>query len=300
MERIELTKDLSFSRIIHGWWRAESWNNSSEENLALIEECLKLGITTFDHADIYGGGVCEELFGKALLLKPELRNKMELVTKCGITFVHPNMPKNDGHYYNTSYEHIMYAVNKSLKGLQTDYIDLLLIHRPDVFMNPLEVKKAFEELKSLGKVKHFGVSNFTPSQFEMLQSYLDFPLITNQLELSVACYDNFENGAIESAMKHRIKPMAWSPLDGGKLFKTDTEKYIRLRKALEEIQMEIGTSSISEIAYAWLCNHPSNIMPIAGSKDIARIIEAKNALDIKLTRKQWFKILDANRGYEVP
>ena len=300
MERIELVKGLSFSKIIHGWWRAENWNNSSEENLRLIEECLKLGITTFDHADIYSGGICEELFGKVLSLKPELRNRIEIVTKCGITFIHPNMPKNNGHYYDTSYEHIMYTVNKSLKGLQTDYIDLLLIHRPDIFMNPLEVKKAFEELKSTGKVRHFGVSNFTPSQFEMLQSYLDFPLVTNQLELSVVSLDNFDNGSIENAMKHRIKPMAWSPLNGGKLFSESSEKYIRLRKALEEVQLETGASSISEIAYAWLCCHPSGIMPITGSKDINRIIEAKNALNIKLNRKQWFKILDANRGYEVP
>ena len=150
MERIELVKGLSFSKIIHGWWRAENWNNSSEENLRLIEECLKLGITTFDHADIYSGGICEELFGKALSLKPELRNKIEIVTKCGITFIHPNMPKNNGHYYDTSYEHIMYTVNKSLKGLQTDYIDLLLIHRPDIFMNTKKIILT-EEQKTLVK-----------------------------------------------------------------------------------------------------------------------------------------------------
>ena len=210
------------------------------------------------------------------------------------------MPNNDGHYYDTSYEHIIYTVNKSLKGLKTDYIDLLLIHRPDIFMNPLEVKKAFEELKKDGKVKHFGVSNFNPSQFESLQSYLDFPLITNQLELSVACLDNFDNGAIENALKHRVKPMAWSPLDGGKLFSENNDKYNRLRQALEEVRREQNVNNISEIAYAWLLNHPSNILPVAGTKSIDRLKEAVNATKIKLTRKQWFKILDASRGYEVP
>ena len=300
MERIEMANNLSFSRIVHGWWRAESWNYSTEEILNLIEKCLELGVTTFDHADIYSGGICEELFGKALSLKPHLRKKMEIITKCGIKFQHPNMPKNDGHYYDTSYEHIIYTVEKSLKGLKTDYIDLLLIHRPDIFMNPLEVKKAFEELKNSGKVKNFGVSNFTPSQYEMLQSYLDFPLITNQLELSVACYDNFENGAIENAMKHRIKPMAWSPLDGGKLFTEKTDKYNRLNSILGEISKEVGVNNISEISYAWLLNHPSEIIPIVGSGNIKRVEEAVNATKIKLTRKQWFKILDANRGYEVP
>lgn len=296
----KLTENLYLSNIIHGWWRAESWNNSKEENLSLIESCIELGITSFDHADIYGGGRCEEIFGEALSLKPSLREKIQIISKCGIKFIHPNMPNNDGHYYDTSYEHIIYTVNKSLKGLKTDYIDLLLIHRPDIFMNPLEVKRAFEELKNEGKVKHFGVSNFTPSQFESLQSYLDFPLVTNQLELSVACLDNFDNGAIENALKNRIKPMAWSPLDGGKLFSENNDKYNRLRQTLEEVRSELNANNISEIAYAWLLNHPSNILPVAGTKSIDRLKEAINATQIKLTRKQWFKILDASRGYEVP
>lgn len=300
MNKVQLSENLILSKIVHGWWRAESWGNTPSENLALIEKCIELGITSFDHADIYGGGICEELFGQALSLKPELREKIQIITKCGIRFIHPNMPKNDGHYYDTSYEHIIYAVDKSLKGLKTDYIDLLLIHRPDMFMNPLEVKKAFEELKLSGKVRNFGVSNFTPSQFEMLQSYLDFPLVTNQLELSVACYDNFENGAIENALKHRINPMAWSPLDGGKLFNQNNEKYTRLKTALEEVKNEISANNISEIAYAWLLSHPSGILPVAGTKEINRLNDALNALHIKLTKKQWFKILDANRGYEVP
>ena len=300
MNKVFLTNDLFLSKIIHGWWRAESWGNTALENLELIEKCIELGITSFDHADIYSGGICEEKFGDALSLKPELREKIQIITKCGIRFIHPNMPKNDGHYYDTSYEHIIYAVDKSLKGLKTDYIDLLLIHRPDMFMNPLEVKKAFDELKTSGKVRNFGVSNFTPSQFEMLQSYLDFPLVTNQLELSVASYENFENGAIENALKNRIKPMAWSPLDGGKLFTENSEKYSRLRKALQEVQEEVGANNISEIAYAWLLNHPSGILPVAGTKELSRLQDALNALNIKLTRKQWFKILDANRGYEVP
>lgn len=300
MKKIALSENFFLSEIVHGWWRAESWNNTPEQNLKLIEKCIELGITSFDHADIYGGGICEELFGAALSLKPKLREKIQIITKCGIRFIHPNMPKNDGHYYDTSYEHIMYAVNKSLKGLCTDYIDLLLIHRPDIFMNPLEVKKAFKELKSSGKVRHFGVSNFTPVQFEMLQSYLDFPLITNQLELSVASCENFENGAIDNSLKHRIKPMAWSPLDGGKLFTETNEKYVRLRFVLERVREEVAANNISEVAYAWLFNHPSSIIPVAGTKEIYRLMDAVNATNIELTKKQWFQILDANRGYEVP
>lgn len=299
MNRLQIADDLSFSRIIHGWWRAESWNMTLSERMRFIEECLDIGVTTFDHADIYAGGIAEELFGEVLKAKPQLREKMEVVTKCGIRFVHPNMPKNDGHYYDTGYEHIMYTFDKSLKALQTDYVDTLLIHRPDMFMNPVEVSKAFNELKQSGKVKYFGVSNFLPEQFDMLQSYLDFPLVTNQLELSVACYDNFENGAIDNALKNRTKLMAWSPLAGGKLFKSTDIKYDRLRTALSEVKEEVGAEGIDEIAYAWLINHPSGIAPIAGSGNIERVQSAVRAINIKLNRKQWFKILDACRGYEV-
>jgi len=299
MERVKINEELSLSKIIHGWWRAEEWKLNLEERIEFIEKCIEKGITTFDHADIYSGGICEELFGEVLKAKPELRDKIEIVTKCGIKFIHPNMPKNDGHYYDTSYEHIMYAVDKSLKGLETSYVDLLLIHRPDMYMDPKEVAKAFNELKESGKVKYFGVSNFIPEEFEMLQSYLDFPLVVNQLELSVACYDSFENGSVNNALKNRTKLMAWSPLAGGDLFNSEEEKFVRLRNTLNEVASEVGAKGIDEIAYAWLLNHPSEIMPIVGSGKFKRVESAIRALDIKLTRKQWFKILDACRGFEV-
>lgn len=300
MERVRLSETLEVSKIIHGWWRAESFGYSLEERIDFVKKLIAKGVTTFDHADIYGGGICEELFGEVLEAEPKLREEIEIVTKCGIRFLHPNMPKNDGHYYDTSYEHIVYTVEKSLKGLKTTYIDLLLIHRPDMFCDPKEVARAFNYLKESGKVRNFGVSNFLPEDFEMLESYLDFPLVTNQLELSVACYDNFENGAISNGMKHRISPMAWSPLDGGKLFSEESEKYLRLRKALKEVQDEVGASDIDVVAYSWLLSHPSNILPIVGSKKLERVDSAIEALDIKLNRKQWFKLLDACRGYEVP
>ncbi len=300
MERVKLSETLEISKIIHGWWRAENFAYSLEERIEFVKKLISKGITTFDHADIYGGGICEELFGEVLEAEPNLRKEIEIVTKCGIRFMHPNMPKNDGHYYDTSYEHILYTVEKSLKGLKTDYIDLLLIHRPDMFCDPKEVARAFNYLKESGKVRNFGVSNFLPEDFEMLNSYLDFPLVTNQLELSVACYDNFANGAISNGMKHRISPMAWSPLDGGKLFSEESEKYQRLRKALNEVKEEVGASGIDVIAYSWLLSHPSNILPIVGSGKLERVESAIEALEIKLNRKQWFKLLDASRGYEVP
>lgn len=294
-----LTEDLSFSRIIHGLWRLNSWNMNDEEVVKLIEDCLELGITTFDHADIYGNYQNEELFGKALQLKPSLREQMELVTKCGIKLVSDQRPEHAIKYYDTSKEHIIKSAENSLRNLQTDYIDVLLIHRPDPAMDPGEVAEAFTTLKKQGKVRHFGVSNFTPSQFEMLSSYLDFPLVTNQVEISVSHLNTFQDGTIEHCLQKRVAPMAWSPLAGGTIFEGKDEKSNRLKKALEEVGAELSVSEIDKVMYAWLLNHPSRIMPIVGSGKIDRIKTAVEAANIQLTRQQWFKIWIASTGEDV-
>ncbi|MDR0139972.1 aldo/keto reductase family oxidoreductase [Metabacillus idriensis] len=299
MQRIQLTEDLSFSRIIHGLWRLSDWNMSNEEVVNLIEECLKAGITTFDHADIYGNYTCEKKFGDALALKPELRKQMEIVTKCGIKLVSDNRPEHSIKSYDTSKEHILASVSKSLENFQTDYIDVLLIHRPDPYMDPAQVAEAFTQLKNEGKVRYFGVSNFKRSQFKMLQSYLDFPLITNQIELSAYNLENFEDGTLDLCQEERIAPMAWSPLAGGSIFSADDERAKSLRDTLERIAGEIGAKGIDEVLYAWLISHPANIMPIVGSGKMNRIESAIRALDLTLTRDQWFDILQVAMGREV-
>lgn len=196
MERIQMANNLEFSRIIQGFWRLAEWNMPKQELLSFIENCMEMGITTFDHADIYGGYTCESLFGEALQLQPSLRDNMQIVTKCGIAPPSPKFPKRYVAHYNTSTKHIVKSVEQSLQNLHTDYIDLLLIHRPDPFMDPSEAAEAFTRLKQEGKVRHFGVSNFLPSQFNMLSSYLDFPLITNQIEVSAMQLEHFEKGTI--------------------------------------------------------------------------------------------------------
>lgn len=299
MQRIQLTEDLSFSRIIHGLWRLSDWNMSNEEVLKLIEDCLEAGITTFDHADIYGNYTCEKKFGDALALKPELRKQMEIVTKCGIKLVSDNRPEHSIKSYDTSKEHILASVNKSLENFQTDYIDVLLIHRPDPYMDPVQVAEAFTQLKNEGKARYFGVSNFKRSQFKMLQSYLDFPLITNQIELSAYNLENFEDGTLDLCQEERIAPMAWSPLAGGSIFSADDERAKSLRDKLEKIALEIGAKGIDEVLYAWLISHPANIMPIVGSGKMSRIESAICSLDLTLTRDQWFDILQAAMGREV-
>ncbi|PUB11659.1 aldo/keto reductase family oxidoreductase [Paenisporosarcina sp. OV554] len=299
MQRVELYEDLSFSRIIHGLWRLSEWDMSNEEVLLLIEDCLKAGITTFDHADIYGNYTCEKKFGDALALKPELRKEMEIITKCGIKLVSNNRPQHSVKSYDTSKEHIIASVNQSLQNLQTDYIDVLLIHRPDPFMDPAKVAEAFTQLKIEGKVRQFGVSNFKRSQYKMLQSYLDFPLITNQIELSAYQLENFEDGTLDLCQEERITPMAWSPLAGGSIFSSNDSRAKNLRDTLERIAGEIGAHGIDEVLYAWLLSHPANIMPIVGSGKMDRIESAIRSLDLTLSRDQWFEILQVSMDHEI-
>ncbi|MCM3705064.1 MULTISPECIES: aldo/keto reductase [Cytobacillus] len=300
MDRVQMAEDLSFSRIVHGLWRLADWKFSDEELIALIEQCIEQGITTFDHADIYGSYTCESLFGRALEIKPGLRRKMEIVTKCGIVLESPNRPEHKSHHYNTGKEHIIASVEKSLQNLKTDYIDTLLIHRPDPFMDPEEVADAFATLKNDGKVRHFGVSNFKSHHFTMLQSYLEMDLITNQIELSAFQLENFEDGTLNLCLEKRIAPMAWSPLAGGKIFSSTEEKPERLRTVLLKVAEEIGAQDIDEVLFAWLLNHPARIMPITGSGRIERIERAVRSLSYKLNRDQWFEIYQTSLGHDVP
>ncbi|MCP3030922.1 aldo/keto reductase family oxidoreductase [Halobacillus sp. A1] len=300
MERVQIAEDLSFSRIVHGLWRLNEWEYSKEDTLSLIEHNLSQGITTFDHADIYGSYTCEGLFGNALELKPSLRNQMEIVTKCGIVLPSENRPEHRSHHYNTSKEHILKSVETSLHNLKTDYIDLLLIHRPDPFMDPKQVSEAFIELKQEGKVRHFGVSNFKDHQWDLLQSHLPFSLVTNQIELSAYHLENFEDGTLNRCQQHGIPPMAWSPLAGGKVFNGEDDKSVRLRDTLHQIKEQTGARSIDQIMYAWLLQHPSKIMPIVGSGKKERIDRAVESLELSLSHDQWFEILQSSMGHDVP
>lgn len=299
MQYVQLAEDLKFSRIIHGLWRLADWNLSTSDTQTLIEQCLEKGITTFDHADIYGDYSCEGLFGQALAQKPSLRESMQLVTKCGIKLTSDKYPERKINFYDTSKQHIINSANQSLKNLNTDYVDVLLIHRPDPFMNPQEVADAFIQLKEEGKVRYFGVSNFKRSQFDLLQSFLPFPLITNQIEISPTYLNHFEEGTIEQCQQHKIAPMAWSPLGGGSIFTAEDERSIRVRNKLIEIGEEIGAKSLDQVAYAWLLAHPATIMPIVGSGKMNRIEAAIDALDLEMNRMQWFQILEASKGRPV-
>jgi predicted oxidoreductase len=288
------------SRLSLGLWRLVEWGMSDAQLLDLIRASLDLGITTLDHADIYGDHICQELFGRALALEPALRERMQLVTKCGIMLASPNRPQHALKHYDTSRAHIFASVEESLQALGTDRIDLLLIHRPDVLMDPDEVAEAFTSLRRAGKVLHFGVSNFAPSQFDLLASRLDFPLVTNQIEVSVLCLDLLHDGTVDQCLQRGIAPMVWSPLAGGRVFGEDSEQAIRVRQALQSVGRELGGASLDQVALAWLLAHPVRFVPILGSGKIERIRSAVGAEALHLSREQWFAIWSASTGTPVP
>lgn len=300
MSTIHLKNNLKLSKIVHGHWRLADWHLSDQELLRLTEETIALGITTFDHADIYGNYSCEQIFGRALALKKELRKDIQIVSKCGIKLLSQKYPEHRVKHYDYSYNHIISSAENSLKNLGTDHLDLLLLHRPSPFFNPEEVARAFSDLQKTGKVLHFGVSNFSIQQFEMLEAYTDTELVTNQVEISPFCLEHFENGNMEFFLKEKVKPMAWSPLAGGEIVAPKTEKGKRVHHVLWEVANELNVEVIDKIIYSWLIKHPASIIPVVGSQKLERIKYAVEALEIDMSLEQWFKIYIAAKGEELP
>ncbi|WP_213703990.1 aldo/keto reductase, partial [Klebsiella aerogenes] len=249
-----------FSRFVMGYWRLMDWKMSTDALVGFIEQHLDLGVTTVDHADIYGDYQCEAAFGEALKRAPHLRKRMEIVSKCGIA-TKARAENTIGHYI-TDRDHIILSAEQSLRNLATDHLDLLLIHRPDPLMDADEVAEAFLALHHSGKVRHFGVSNFTPAQFTLLQSRLPFTLATNQVELSPAHQPLLLDGTLDQLQQLRIRPMAWSCLGGGRLF--NDESFQPLRDELAQIAQELNAESIEQVVYAWVLRLPSKPLPIIG------------------------------------
>lgn len=303
VSRRRMTKDLSFSQLAWGAWRLR--NSSDIKNttdiLALVHACLDAGISTFDHADVYGGYGCEAYFGDALAKAPELRSKMEIVTKCSVALVKDTRPDHRINHYNTTKAHILLSVENSLRNLATDYIDMLLIHRPDPLMIADEVAEAFNELHRMGKVRHFGVSNFTPSQFNLLQSRLDTPLATNQVECSVLELAPIFDGTFDQMQQKQTHPMIWSPLGGARLFNTKADPTVdRVRPVLERMRDKYNLPGIAEVAIAWLLRLPCQPVPVLGTMKAHRIADAAASCGIQFDRQDWFEILVAAQGHPVP
>ena len=277
----------------------DQWGHSPQDTVGWIESALDLGITTFDHADIYGMYTNEARFGEALAIDPSLRDKMELVSKCDICLVCDERPEYRINHYNTTPEHIITSIEKSLKNLRTDYLDLVLLHRPDPLMNADATADAFNKLVKDGKVNYVGVSNFTPSQIDLLQSRLERPLVTNQVECSLHHYTPLFDGTLDQAQKHRISPMFWSPFSGGKLFTGDDEQSHRIHAALAPLR-EKYSASTAQLALAWLMKLPCNGVPVMGTGKTERLREAAESVGLELERQDWFTLLVASQGHPVP
>lgn len=298
MKHIKINETCNISQVAAGCMRAADSGMEGDAFLKFAEECIDMGVTTFDHAPVYGGYACEKLFGDGVIRKnPVLRDKMQLVTKTGIVL--PGKNGNKTIYYDSSKAEIKKEMEASLQNLGTDYVDLLLVHRPDPLANPEETADALDTLVKEGKVLNIGVSNFMPSQIEMLQSYLKNPIVINQMELSVKTTENFFNGVTDDAFTRRMPLMAWSPLGGGSVFAGEEEQSVRLRSTLQEIA-DAHHTSMDVIMYAWLFVHPVRIAAITGTMNTARVKSAVEALDIQLSYDEWYLILEASRGYNVP
>ena len=297
MERVNLTPDLSLSRIVYGMWRLGDVEDTSPKTVqAKIEACLEQGITTMDQADIYGGYMAEEIMGAGMT--QEIKDQIEVVTKCDILVPAGRYADVSGKYYDTSRDHILASVDHSLRLMGIDKIDVLLIHRPDPMMDHRETGAALDEVVASGKVRSVGVSNFKLHDWTLLQSAMDTQLVTNQIEMSLTAPEAFTNGDLAFLQERGIAPMAWSPLGGGDLVSGQAQN-AALRTAMTDIAQDHDVD-IGAVAVAWLLAHPAKIIPVMGTNNLSRIKALSDALKVKIDRPTWFKLLEAARGYEVP
>jgi predicted oxidoreductase len=283
-----------FSRLAWGAWRANRGEetNSPKALAKFVESCLSLGITTFDHADIYGGFANEALFGRAVAELKIDRSTYEIVTKCGVCNVTPARPAHRAKHYNASAAHIRDSVDRSLANFGIDYVDLLLVHRPDIFTPADDTARGLEDVVAAGKVRAVGVSNHLPHQLSLLQSRLSIPLVTNQVECSILRTGALYDGTLSQAQEMRASPMIWSPLGGGALFASEDPAIVRIRTILAEIGVRYGTDDIGALALAWLMAHPSAPFPVIGSTRIAHVSKAVRAGAIAFDRQDWYRFLD--------
>jgi len=279
-------------------WGAWGAKLGTHDMATLIEQCVDHEITSFDHADIYGGYTTESDFGAALETSSVKRDKIQLITKCGICYPCDARPEFGIKSYNLTKTYILDCVDQSLKNLRTKYIDILLIHRPSPLMNLHEIAEAFGALKASGKVWYFGVSNFSPTQVDNLHSHV--PLVTNQVEASVLQLDPFLDGTFDQCQKFHFKPMIWSPLGGGKLFQDSADHgFVEQRARLKAVADKYSWT-MDQMAYLFLLHHPVGIFPVTGTSKLERILLAKEAFDTEITNEQWFEIWTASTGQKVP
>lgn len=293
-----------FSRLVYGTWRIlddeDAANKAPQALLSRFKACADMGMTTFDTAEIYGGYHVEEAIGGALKLDPAFRSKIEIVTKCGIYIPCEFHPERKVAFYNVTAERIIKSAEKSLRLMGIDHIDLLLVHRPDWLTSADETAAGLNKLLKDGKIRSAGVSNYNVHQFELLNSRMDQPLVTNQVEFSLLHMEPIDDGVFDQCQRHRILPMAWSPLAKGALMAKDDPAAKRLHEKAAALSAKYGGATLDQLAYAWIMAHPSCPLPIIGTNKLERIKAVAKAAEIRLEREDWYALWSAAKGHGIP
>ncbi len=267
---------------------------STKQQVDMIQFCIENGNSTFDHADIYGDYSTETEFGKAFLQSGIKRTEIQLISKCGIQLI-GEARANKVKHYNYSKEYIIGSVEQSLINLKTDYLDTFLLHRPSPLMQPNEIAEAISELQKSGKIINFGVSNFTTSQVNLIADKI--PVSVNQIEFSLTQHNAMQNGSLDQILQKSMQPMCWSPL--GTIFKEETPQSIRIKEVLDVLSKKYAVSN-DVLLLAWILKHPAKISPVIGTTNKERILNANKALEINLDLEDWFLLLEASQGEEMP
>jgi predicted oxidoreductase len=286
---------MNFSRLIAGTMTWGIWgkNYNTNQMIELLNCCLETNITTFDHADIYGSYTTEAGFGKAFSESQIKREKIQLISKCGIE--HTEGRNNKIKHYNYSKNYLIWSVENSLKNLQTDYLDLLLLHRPSPLMQADEIAEAIEKLKKEGKIKAFGVSNFSPMQTELINQKTKVEY--NQIQFSATHLEPMLDGSLDYMQLHNITPMSWNPL--GSIFKENNEKTIRLHTLLDQLEIKYNVTK-DVLLLSWIMKHPSGVLPVIGTTNSERIKNSTKAISTTLELEDWFAIWTESIGHKVP
>lgn len=303
MKRINLPNGRALSQLAYGVWRlSDAQDTTVNANLERIDACLAQGITTFDHADIYGNYRCEALFGQAIKARPSLRDQIEVVTKTDIMLLSQQWPGTRVKHYDTSPAHVTASVERSLQRIAVDVIDLLLIHRPDPLMDAEALGRCLDGLVDSGKVRGVGVSNFMPWDVDLLQSRMKHRLQVNQIELGLLHTAPLTNGQVAHAQQHRMPVMAWSPLGGGRLHTQAGQAGTAAARLAPRLQELARASAVDEtaVAIAWLLHHPAQVLPVLGSNQLERMARFADATRVPMDRQTWFELYELANGHEVP
>lgn len=302
LPRFKLAPDApEVSALAYGVWRLgdDPAGSSVARVRQKIDACLETGITTFDHADIYGLYTCEGLFGRALAEAPALRDRMQIVTKCGINVPCENRPGVRVNHYDATAPAIEKCVDRSLRELRTDRIDVLLVHRPDWLTSAEETARGLQQVIKAGKVKSVGVSNYSTHQSALLTRFLGRAPVTNQVEVSLLRMDGIYDGTLDQCQAADVHPMAWSPLGGGRLLSGTEADAVRARTALERIGREYSLTA-EQLAIAWVAALPSRPQVVIGTNQPERIRAAARAMEVRLDRQHWYELWQAAQGRSVP